>query len=60
MTEFARMRISDELEQFFAAHSARTAERAVRRAAENIRVNAKQAERDWNAIVAYLNNLFPD
>ena len=59
MTEFARMQISEELEQFFRAHSARTAERAVRRAAENIRVNSKQAERDWNAVVAYLNKLFP-
>ena len=59
MTEFARVQISEELEQFFAEHSARTAETAVSRAAENIRVNAKQAERDWNALVAYLNNLFP-
>ena len=58
MFKFARTRIAEELEKFFTVHSARAADNAVRRAAENIRVNAKQAERDGIAVSAYLNNLF--
>lgn len=58
MSEFARARIAEEADQFFAVHSARTAENAVRQAAENIRVNSKQADRDNGAIADYLHELF--
>lgn len=59
MSEFARTRIADELERFFMSHNAQKVESAVRRAAENIRVNSKQADRDWSAIAKYLHEQYP-